>query len=174
MGHTHSNPKSHHHRDDLAGEHPFGDAGQLIAAVLFAAVWIADSFFLNVTTFLNQVIPLSVRIPIGLVLLLLAGYLAIKSMAIVFGEVREEPDVIRKSIFRFIRHPMYMSEILLYLGLLFMSVSLVGVGVWIIAILFLDFIARNEEKLLLGRFGKNYEQYMREVPRWIPRPWKQK
>jgi hypothetical protein len=32
-------------RDDLTGEHPFGDAGQIIFALLFLGIWIADSFF---------------------------------------------------------------------------------------------------------------------------------
>jgi protein-S-isoprenylcysteine O-methyltransferase Ste14 len=41
--------------------------------------------------------------------------------------------------------------------------------VWIMAFLFLHFISRFEEKLLLDRFGEEYEQYMREVPMWIPR-----
>jgi len=39
------------HRDDLAGEHRLGDAGQLILFLVFMAVWITDSFFLNIRAF---------------------------------------------------------------------------------------------------------------------------
>jgi hypothetical protein len=37
---------SHSNKQDLAGEHQVGDAGQLIFAVLFLTLWVSDSFFL--------------------------------------------------------------------------------------------------------------------------------
>ena len=159
-------------RDDLTGEHTVGEAGQMILACLFAAVWILDTFFLKYTTYLNDYVPLGVRIACGVITLVLAGYLARTSTSIVFGERREEPAVIKKSVFNFVRHPMYLSEILLYLGLLMLSISLAAMSVWVIAILFLHYISRYEEKLLLARFGEEYEQYMQQVPMWLPRLWK--
>ena len=68
MPHRHMNREALRNRDDLIGEHKVGDAGQLILACLFLAVWIADSFFFKYTTFLNQYIPPSVKIPLGIVL----------------------------------------------------------------------------------------------------------
>jgi protein-S-isoprenylcysteine O-methyltransferase Ste14 len=155
-------------RDDLVGEHPWGDAGQLLLAVLFFVIWIGDQL-LGYTTFLNDVVPLFVRIPIGALLLILAGYLAQVSMRIVFGETRETPHVIRKSVFGVVRHPMYLSEVLLYLGLLLLSLSLASAAVMVIAIAFLQYISRHEERRLVARFGDAYRQYMRDVPMWIPR-----
>ena len=35
------------------GEHPFGDAGQLILLGVFLVVWVGDSFFLRKTNFLS-------------------------------------------------------------------------------------------------------------------------
>lgn len=169
MAHPHQQKKTHHQRGDLTGEHTAGDAGQIVLACLFAATWIADTFFLKLTTFLNQYVPLYARIPSGVVLLALSGYLARTGLSIVFGEEKEKPGVIRKSVFNVVRHPVYLSEILLYLGLLILSISLTAAVVWIMAIGFLHYISRYEEKLLLGRFGKEYEQYMREVPMWFPR-----
>ena len=168
MAHQQSQRKAHHQRDDLAGEHAVGDAGQLILACLFAVTWIADTFFCKYTIFLNQYVPLGVRIPSGVVLLALSGYLAKTGMAIVFGEEREQPGVIREGVFSVVRHPIYMSEILLYLGFLMLSISLAAAAVWVVAIGFLHYISRYEERLLLARFGEVYEQYMREVPMWIP------
>lgn len=138
-------------------------------ACLFAAMWITDTFFFQYSTFLNQYVPLGVRIPFGVVLLVLPGYLAKTGLSIVFGEERETLGVIRKSVFNVVRHPVYLSEILLYLGLLMLSISLAAAVVWIIAIRFLHYISRYEERLLLARFGEEYELYMREVPMWIPR-----
>jgi protein-S-isoprenylcysteine O-methyltransferase Ste14 len=160
------------HRDDLTGEHTLGDAGQLVLALLFAATWIADTFFLRFTTLLNRHVPLAIRIPLGVVLLVLSGYLAGEGLSLVFGEVREEPGVIRKGVFSLVRHPIYLAEILFYLGLLMLSLSLTAAVVWAVGVAFLHCISRYEEKLLLARFGEAYEAYMREVPMWIPRPWR--
>ena len=169
MAKQHAQKKAHQHRSDLTGEHTVGDAGQLLLACLFAATWILDTFFLKYTTFLNRHVPVGIRIPLGVVLLVLSGYLAKTGLSIVFGEKREKPGVIRKGVFNAVRHPIYLSEILLYLGFLVLSISLAAVFVWVIAIVFLHFISRYEESLLLDRFGEAYEQYMREVPMWIPR-----
>jgi hypothetical protein len=51
MAHQHGQKKAHHQRDDLAGEHAVGDAGQLVLACLFAATWIADTFFFQILVF---------------------------------------------------------------------------------------------------------------------------
>ena len=169
MTQQHTRRKAQRQRGDLTGEHTVGDAGQIVLACLFAATWILDTFFFKYTTFLNQYVPLVIRIPLGVILLVLSGYLAKTGMSIVFGEKREQPGVIRKGVFNVVRHPIYLSEILLYLGFLMLSISLAAAVVWVIAILFLHYISRYEERLLLARFGEDYAQYMREVPMWIPR-----
>ena len=161
--------KRHEERDDLSGEHLIGDGGQIILACLFVAVWISDTFFLKYTTFLNSYVPLGFRLPFGVVLLIISGYLAQTGLSIVFGEKRDNPIVIRKSVFNVVRHPIYLSEILLYCGLLILSISLAGFVVLLMAIVFLHYISRYEERLLLARFGQEYIKYMQEVPMWIPR-----
>jgi protein-S-isoprenylcysteine O-methyltransferase Ste14 len=140
-----------------------------VLALLFLVIWVSDTFVLKYTTFLNQHVPLLVRITLGAVLVVLSGNLARTSLAIVFGERRETPHVIRKSVYAVVRHPMYLSQIVLYLGLLVMSISLAAALVWAVAISFLRHISLYEERLLLARFGEDYERYMREVPMLIPR-----
>ena len=53
-------------RDDLTGEYALGDAGQIVFALTFFGVWIADSFSLKYTTQLNDIIHSLVRKPIVL------------------------------------------------------------------------------------------------------------
>ncbi len=156
------------HRDDLTGEHAVGDAGQIILALLFVGAWILDSFFLRITTFPNQYVPLYIRIPIGAAILIISLIMAVKGHNIVFGEKRERPEVITKGVFGIVRHPIYLSEILLYLGAIVLSISLVAAAVWIITIFFLYYISRHEEKLLLARFGEEYERYKKETPMLVP------
>lgn len=170
MPDSHRGGRRHEEREDLTGEHALADIGQLILVALFAGVWIADSFFLEWTTFLNVHVPLVIRVPVGAVLLALAALLGQTSHRIIFGETRSEPRVVRKGVFAAVRHPMYLGEILLYLGLLSMSLSLAAGAVWLAAIGFLHYISRAEEKLLLVRFGDEYAAYLRDVGMWIPRP----
>ena len=163
------NRKTHQNREDLIGEHTLGDMGQGILLLIFLTVWIADSFFVQYSTFLSDYISSWIRTPVTAIILVIAGVLAWKSMKIVFGEVREKPAVIRKSVFNLVRHPIYLGAILGYLGLIILSLSLAATVVWVIIIVFYHFISRHEEKLLVEKFGKDYEDYMRQVPMWIPR-----
>jgi protein-S-isoprenylcysteine O-methyltransferase Ste14 len=159
-------------RNDLTGEHTVGDIGQLVLACLFTVVWVGDTFLLRATVWLNAYLPLYIRIPLGIAWLALSCYLANSGLSIVFGETRETPAVITKGVCGVVRHPIYLSEILLYLGFLFLSASLAAC-VWVIAILFLHAISRYEEYLLLARFGRAYERHKEEVPMRVPRLRKQ-
>ncbi len=155
-------------REDLIGENHLSDIGQILFALIFFSVWISDTFFFKFSTFQGRYFLPFVRIPLGIIVLLISAFLAWTGLRVVFGERREVPRVIRKSVFGFVRHPIYLSEILLYLGLLIVRISLVAAVVWIFAITFLHYISRYEERLLLLHFGAEYKQYMDEVPMWIP------
>ena len=158
----------HKHNEKLTGEHRAGDIGQLIIFSFFMALWISG-MFLMYSGFLNEYIPEVVRLSIGIILLIVSGYMAGIGLYIVFGKQLQPTGVIRKGVFSLVRHPIYLSEIILYLGLLMINISLASALILFIAIFFLHHISRYEEKLLLERFGDEYEQYMREVPMWFPR-----
>jgi len=158
----------HVHRN-LTGEHQLGHIGQLTIAVVFALVWLLDTFVFKSTVFLNDYIPNIIRTIIGIACSILSGYLVKSSHNTIFGESRETAGIIQKGPYKIIRHPMYLSEILLYLGLLFFSISIAAAFVWILAVGFFYYICRYEEQLLLQRFGEDYRKYVAEVPMWIPR-----
>jgi len=160
--------KSHQHRGDLTGEHAFSDMGQLIFMVVFLIVWIADSFVFKYSTFLTQYVSNYIRVPIALIVLVISGLLAWTGLKIVFRETREEPQVIISGVFSIVRHPIYLSSILLYLGFILLSLSLLSVLVWILIVVFYYIISRYEEKLLIQRFGSAYEEYKKKVPMLLP------
>jgi len=54
------------------GEHPWGDAGQIILFGVFLVVWAGDSFFLQKSIFLSSHVPLPIRLTI-LGVMLFAG-----------------------------------------------------------------------------------------------------
>ena len=166
-GHRHSR---YEERQDILGEHKYGDIGQLIFLVLFSVLWGIDSFYLRFSTILTNYIPIYVSAPIGGILILLAGYLAYKGLKQVFGEVRDPPEVIKDGVFKHTRHPVYFGVILLYLGLSIITLSLASLGLLVIIVVFYDLIASYEERILTEHFDKNYEEYKEEVPKWIPFP----
>jgi protein-S-isoprenylcysteine O-methyltransferase Ste14 len=73
--------------------------------------------------------------------------------------------------FRWVRNPLYIGNITLWIGLA--SVARLP---WLVApialLLMLEYhaIVRWEEELLAARLGDAYRGYMQSVPRWIPRP----
>lgn len=160
--------KSHKHRDDLTGEYAFGDMGQLILLVVFLDVWIADSFVFEYSTFLTQYLSNYIRVPIALIVLVISGLLAWAGLKVIFGETREEPQIITTGVFSIVRHPIYLGSILLYLGLILLTLSLLSVLVWILIIAFYYMISRYEEKLLTQRFESAYEEYKKKVPMLLP------
>ena len=74
--------------------------------------------------------------------------------------------------FAFVRNPLYVGNILLYIGIGIMSWSLFPY-LQLVALLFFavqyHFIVLEEEKYLKEKFGETYNKYVKNVPRFIPR-----
>jgi protein-S-isoprenylcysteine O-methyltransferase Ste14 len=79
--------------------------------------------------------------------------------------------------FAHVRNPLYVGNILMYLGLGIMSMSLFPY-LQIVAILFFimqyQFIVKEEEGFLVKKFGDDYQKYLQNVPRFFPRVTKYK
>jgi len=161
--------KAHEHRKDLAGEHSLGDIGQIILLILFLTGLLIDNWIIHFSMFLTPLFPFYLRILLSLPFLILAFLLARSGLKAVFSEQREELVLIKSGVFSIVRHPIYLSAILLYLGFIIISLSIISFCIWIIIILFYYFISRYEEKLLIDKLGSQYEEYMNEVPMFIPR-----
>jgi protein-S-isoprenylcysteine O-methyltransferase Ste14 len=81
--------------------------------------------------------------------------------------------------FAYVRNPLYLGNILMYLGLGIMSYALFPY-LQIIALLFFMFqyhlIVKEEEEYLKKTYEKSYDEYVKNVPRFIPKlfPYKTK
>lgn len=74
--------------------------------------------------------------------------------------------------FAYVRNPLYLGNILLYLGIGVMSMSLfpyLQIGALIFFYIQYKFIIDEEEKYLEKTFGNQYEEYRNNVPRFLPR-----
>ena len=161
--------KVYEHREDIAGEHSISDIGQIILLVLFITGLLIDKFALHFSMFLAQLYPFYLRILFSLPFFIFSFLLARSGLKIVFGEQRARLIVIKSGVFSIVRHPIYLGSILLYFGFIIISLSIVSFCIWIIIILFYYFISRYEEKVLIDKLGSRYEEYMTEVPMFIPR-----
>jgi protein-S-isoprenylcysteine O-methyltransferase Ste14 len=78
--------------------------------------------------------------------------------------------------YRYVRNPMYVGFFLGWMGLwiVFGHASRGVLGIFLGAMAFVGLFAKfYEEPTLRKVFGADYEEYCRNVPRWIPRvhPW---
>jgi len=163
------NHVGHNDRPDIAGEHPWGDTIQLIAFIIFLIVWIADSFFLKYSLYLKDIIAPGMRWIIGILNIASGFLLARNGLREVFGDIRENPIVIESGPFKYSRHPVYFGVILMYLGFVIATGSVISLILFLLITAFYYYISLHEEKLLIGKFGKNYVEYMERTPMLIPR-----
>lgn len=84
-------------------------------------------------------------------------------------ETRKAAEFVRRGPYRYIRNPMYTGVLVFTagLGLALGSYPVAIFGAAVFAMLAVR--TRAEEKFLVARFGARYENYMREVGRFIPR-----
>ena len=101
-------------------------------------------------------------------LLFIAGYFSQRAHKIVFQQERDELIVIKTDIFSMIRHPMYFGSILIYLGFVILSFSVIALIVFIILVIFYYYLCRYEEQILIEKLGGQYRNYMKKVPMLIP------
>jgi len=154
------------HRKDLAGEHPFGDMGQLILLITFFVIWIADSFILKCTIFLQEYVPLYLNVVLGLMII----YTAVRFVRFALQNFHDmdKPHVFDEGTFAVVRHPIYLSANLLYIGFIFLTLSIASAIFWLIILGFYIFISKHEEKLLFDKFGDDYLKYKKKVPMLFP------
>lgn len=86
-------------------------------------------------------------------------------------EVWAEQRLMRRGLYGFVRHPIYLGTIVFGFGL--------GLGLWSWALLLAEIVvvlpllywlAGQEERLLIERFGQDYREYQARVPMLSPWP----
>lgn len=155
-------------REDLGAEFPHGHLLHVVMPILFSVIWGLDSFVYGFSTVIAEFIPMPVRLGLAGVSLCLASLLMWLSHEMLFHEVRDPAAVLDTGVFALVRHPMYLGALLIYVGFIFATFSLISLAVWVGFFFVYDRMASYEEKDLIRMFGEAYLDYQRRVPKWFP------
>jgi len=168
---TPDSQKKHRHAAGIGreGEHPYGDLGQIIILIGFLAIWILDSFVFRYSTFLSPFVPLYLRLILAGLMIVPAIYLVRSGHRAASDEVLSSFRLLTDGAFSRVRHPLYLASLLFYLFLIVLTLSLISLLVFMGVFIFYNIIAAYEEKFLEKKFGQEYSDYRKKVPRWIPR-----
>jgi protein-S-isoprenylcysteine O-methyltransferase Ste14 len=82
--------------------------------------------------------------------------------------MEETTALITSGLYRYIRHPMYLSLILGGFGVMMKKPDWFTVSLSIVNLLALILTARVEEKEMIQRFGKDYKEYISGTKMFIP------
>ena len=130
-------------------------------------VWILDSFILNLSTFLTTYIHLLIRLVIAIIVFGIGAAFAQKAHIVLLDD--KPSELVVDGIMAHVRHPMYLGIIMIYLAFVLSTMSLLSLIPWFFVVVLHDRFATYEEQKLVERFGEEYIEYKKRVPKWIPR-----
>ncbi|TRO47517.1 isoprenylcysteine carboxylmethyltransferase family protein [Candidatus Bathyarchaeota archaeon] len=140
--------------------------------ILFFIAWIADSlshFIFGYSTVILDVITVPALLSITILFLFFSYYLISKSHKAVLNQVHDPPQIVDNGVYAWVRHPMYLGILLFCLSFLFLSLSLIAAGIWILFYFIYDKMATYEEKKLIEILGEEYRLYQKKVSKWLPK-----
>ena len=118
---------------------------------------------------------------VGLLLLLVGGLIRMKARLqlkkkagfdslIGTGRLQivKKHQLVKDGLYKHIRHPLYLGEILRNLGFVVIFSSVYGILIVLLASIFLFFRIEIEEKMLMTVFSEEYREYKRNTKRLIP------
>jgi len=98
----------------------------------------------------------------------LTGVAALRGNRTPFPRPRERSELVQSGIYAQVRHPLYTSVMLASFGWAFIMESWPSLLVALVQVPFFQAKARREERWLCEEFTA-YSDYMKQVPRFIPR-----
>jgi protein-S-isoprenylcysteine O-methyltransferase Ste14 len=79
-------------------------------------------------------------------------------------------ELVAVGYYRYVRNPMYVGILLILIGhFLWFEYRSLLIYLLIVFVVIHLFVTLYEEPTLKRKFGSSYEDYLRRVPRWIPR-----
>ena len=132
--------------------------------------WLTQFFWIGATLY-SIVLPLRLGTPwFTGGLLIFAGGLMMLVFATLSVARAEAGEPFTGGIYRFSRHPMYLSMILVYTAVSVAAASWLFSVITLVTVFLQRFQAIQEERYCLERFGSSYRQYLTRTPRWLGVP----
>ncbi|MGD0754593.1 MAG: isoprenylcysteine carboxylmethyltransferase family protein [Bacteroidales bacterium] len=98
----------------------------------------------------------------------LAGYLLLKKKGKPDSNFENTSVLVKSGIYRYIRHPLYLSILLLGTGIMLKDPQQVQLVMGSINLIAVYITARIEENEMIVKFGDDYRIYMKETKMFIP------
>ena len=149
----------------------------IVYATLFLALWAWAALKCRVLdNYISLRIPHWLAVP-GIILFLAGAALALSTVVLFIVAGQGTPAIFdppRKFVpygpYRLVRNPMYVGGVSMLLGLgFYLRSASVTLFAFVTLLIIHTFVVLWEEPGLRKRFGQEYEDYCRAVPRWIPR-----
>jgi protein-S-isoprenylcysteine O-methyltransferase Ste14 len=105
---------------------------------------------------------------VGLALFVVGLLFLVLASVMVAGTPTDKPFT--SGVYRFSRHPMYLSMILVYLAVSIAAASWLFFLITLITVFLQRYQMIKEEKYCLAKFDGAYREYMNRTPRWIGIP----
>jgi protein-S-isoprenylcysteine O-methyltransferase Ste14 len=87
-------------------------------------------------------------------------------------EIAKGHALVTHGPYQFVRHPMYSAFFLMGTGVLLLSANWLVGGLNLAAVAYMYFVRiKDEEAMVLKQFGQSYENYMKNIGRFIPQLW---
>ncbi|MFZ0283550.1 MAG: isoprenylcysteine carboxylmethyltransferase family protein [Bacteroidales bacterium] len=138
----------------------FGFESIFILAMLNLKTWFHDPFsFFQIISWIMLILSAYVGI---------AGFLILKRKGRSGRDFEATTVLIKSDIYKYIRHPLYLSLILLGTGIMLKDPGLLQLILGAVNLVVLYFTSRIEETEMTERFGDDYAVYMKETKMFIP------
>ena len=80
----------------------------------------------------------------------------------------DEP--VTKGLHRYSRHPQYLTQSLMFIGVGIASASWIILSLEIVTMILINIVVTPEESFCLEKYGDAYREYINRTPRWIGIP----
>lgn len=105
---------------------------------------------------------------LGSITMAIQGFYLLHTIGRPTQGIEDTTILVRTGIYKYIRHPLYSSLILLGWGVLLKEISFLPAILAILVTIFSLMMAMVEEKENLQRFGEEYASYMKSTKRFLP------
>ncbi len=85
------------------------------------------------------------------------------------AETHRSEKIVTRGVYSIVRHPQYLGGLLAHVGISFLFSAWYSLVATPLMVVLVYLVSRKEEEELIREFGKEYEDYKKNVPMLIPK-----